>query len=221
MNDGTSARQARSFIRIYELARELGTDSRTIMRLAHPSCYRSASSTLTRDDIERIRAAYEQEQLAGRPGGPLPPLAAPPPARRTVGMPLRRPDPSQSTEQWLLAGRRAKYKKAPKKKAAPRGEMSLVLEEAAGGLHGPRFYDACARGWVTLMYLPQQAAAWVRAGLSPADFTLASRLDAQGIRPRHLSFYVNGSTVLEKLIRQDRPLTPIDIRDLLRREAQL
>jgi hypothetical protein len=97
--------------------------------------------------------------------------------------------------------------------------MEQILHRAAPGNH-PDHVKTLAGNWGRNLFPPAEVQQWLDAGLRIHEYGLAVQLRANGIEPQHLGYWVNGSSVLQKL-RSDRPLTVGDAMRLLRREGEL
>ena len=173
-------------VRVYELAKELGVDSRTIMRTLSQmgEFVRSASSTIEPAAVGKVRRAFSggaptptgETRIPMSGGSPIPMPSAPdgPPdvlseAARIFGV---------SPTDPRLSSLARKSRPRPKPVVSPRRRQS------AGD-----FYDL---DWANRMITPDVRRAYIAAGLDRRSAAVVEQCIRNNLRPKDLSIRVDG-----------------------------
>jgi translation initiation factor IF-2 len=173
-------------LRVYELAKELGVDSKKVMvALAEVGEFvRSASST-----VEAVAAQAVRDRLRRQPGGEK----LPAPDRRPV-----RPLAATTAQLAWPTPREAQHRVRPRRTVAVKDLPALERVIAEHRYDAARIPEdavelvrAVARAWASEWFTPQEAARWLALRMSPANARQCREL---GITPEliHLPFQMPG-----------------------------
>jgi translation initiation factor IF-2 len=175
-------------VRVHELAREFGVDSKVVLAALKElgEFVKSASST-----IEPSVARAVREHLAGRrPAGPQP-------GHRThhpTGQGRERPPGDHLRPTWRQPSRRRPGTLSPEAAAAAR----------MFGVDPSEVHVQSRRATAVDTYLahfidPDDRRRWLAHGLGPDDGALAASCADVGIHPEQLALVLNGRTALARL----------------------
>jgi hypothetical protein len=162
-------------LRVYELAKELGVDSRQVMATTAEigEFVRSASST-----VEPAVAQVVRTRLRQQPGGEN----KPGPERG----PSRDPVPATTESAWP-APRAARHEPRSRRTVAIKDLPALERVIAEDRYDEPRIPEdalelvrTLTRAWANGLFTPQEAARWIALRMSPAD---ASQCRELGVTP--------------------------------------
>lgn len=170
-------------VRVYELAKELGVDSMTLMRKLHEygELVRSASSTIEPPIVRKLRAAYAEEP-------PVPPSPTRPFRRRhnpyAPSLSPRRLTPARSIRSDVLD--------AAEQMFGPEAARKV----RAGATDGPFGRDGYDFSWKKHFIEREVYEQFIAAGVGYEQAELAAECLAAGLRPADLVMGLGDRTVL-------------------------
>lgn len=173
-------------LRVYELAHELGVDSKAIMVILQRmgEFARSASSTIEQPLAEKVRQEFRTGRSAGvvRSVGPKPgsnPFLS---SKRGAALSLE-----LASEARAIFGDAAPLKWRDRDR--PKGRLKRV----------PSQPETDAQRWARKMLPPDEMKAWCEAGLGSRDEAVAVQCEQMGLKPHHLKIKVDGTSVGARL----------------------
>lgn len=210
-------------IRVSELAKEYRVPSRTIIEMLTNlgEFVKSAASGVEPVAVKRLMEAYGDQLRSSRSDGDQraaqPPRPDPPQVRRASTWPPPAPNPFARK-----AVARSRQRRTPPSHPAPPAkliEASQMFGVPVDQLKPQREKDAWGRYkssesrrpvdvWTLAFFEPQDARAWINAGLGPDDVRIAEECIRAGLRPEHLSTIVDGRTIAARL-RDSEPLRQV------------
>jgi hypothetical protein len=183
-------------IRVHELARELGVQSKTVLATLKEigEFVKSSSSAVDESTARRVR-----QELRAQPY-----RAERPHLRHSVS-PLRdrhsgltRTSPDRGlTQQELAVAYALGIDSVPHdrrhSKRGPLSGLAKTIRDTFPQIRSDEEARHLATCWAERFIAGEDAAAWWQAGLGAYDYQKVSDLEAHGVRARHLAIIVHGS----------------------------
>lgn len=180
-------------VRVHELAKELGIESRVVLAKLREmgEFVRSSSSPLDPPVVRRFQDRYG-DQLRGW----SPPRSTTPPRRRArterpYGRQSRSLQPSAPPDRNLLDASRIF--------GVPVEELKPRREDRPGSRYASSDSRRKRTAWDEHWIDPEERRAWIGAGLGPDDGRIAGQLKDRGVMPDDLQQKIDGVRVNERL----------------------
>ena len=188
-------------IRVYELAKELGLDSETLLAtLNELGEFVKSPSSIVEPPVERRLRELHQQPPGGR--------RTPPPARRRQHGPQARPRGATSTTAWPKPNPRSPQvagSTSGQSLSDAQAQAALIFGEAAVRATGAAdarsgaFPDGYGYSWQQRFIEHKVFTDFMLNGLNPHEADLAYEILLTGLRPAQLGIRLGDHTILEWL----------------------